>query len=155
GTWLAWLCTTETASALRGSNGQRSHRTTLEHLAHLVRDLAGRVVERHRNRCGGDILAPDFDGCHLRLDVQQHQRQSLNCDACAPRTQSGREFYTNACGRRPATSHDCASLFCCRADRLLQNGCSNASSRPQQAWANFRLTANKKEPDYFLFADKP
>ena len=105
----------------------RLSRASLEHLAPVVPDIAGRLFDCDPDRRGGNLPTPDLDSIDLRLDVQQYQRQSPHCDDCAPGAQPGCESNTHTCGRRRATSHHRTSLSCCSHDRRLYNKHSNAS----------------------------
>ena len=127
GTRLARLCATEAASALWWTGGKCFCRTSLEYLAPVVRDLTGWVVEYHWNRHAGDLHTPHFNGGNLRVDVQQHQGQSVHCDDCSPWAQSGCQFDTYACRRGRATSHRRASLLCRSVKYYLHNRHWNAS----------------------------
>lgn len=117
----------EAADALWGSCGWCCNRASLEHLAPVVPDIAGRLFDCDPDRRGGNLPTPDLDSIDLRLDVQQYQRQSPHCDDCAPGAQPGCESNTHTCGRRRATSHHRTSLSCCSHDRRLYNKHSNAS----------------------------
>src|SRR5215470_7030077 len=72
GTRLAWLCATEAANALWGSCGWCCSRASLEHLAPVVPDIAGRLFDCDPDRRGGNLPTPDLDSIDLRSDVQQY-----------------------------------------------------------------------------------
>ena len=103
-TGVAGLCSTAAADALRGLGRQRRSRTTVEYVAFVVRDLAGRSLECDWNRRSGNLRKANFDRNRICVDVQQHKRKLVGRDACPSRAQSCRQYYTDTRRGRPTAS---------------------------------------------------
>src|SRR5260370_19154002 len=70
------------ARALRRPYGKPSDRADLGYVADWDHADLYSLLESYR-RVGDAIAAVHRDGCHLWMDVQQHERESLPCDAGA------------------------------------------------------------------------
>jgi hypothetical protein len=82
GVRMARFCSAAAARAPLRPYGKPSDRADLGHVSPLDHADLSSLLESYR-RVGDAIPPPHRDGCHLWMDVQQHERESLPCDAGA------------------------------------------------------------------------